>query len=89
VLRAVDDLVLEVERHRAGLPPVPIRVVPSPEHEALASCARALVDALGHHTPMPAQAHVALAYVTELLEEIEGAGRSLIRQQPKPVEGEG
>ena len=74
VLRAVDDLVLEVERHRADLPPPAIRIAPSEEHSALVLHARALIDALGTLVPLPPAAHVARSRVAELLEEIEARG---------------
>ena len=71
VVRAVNALVLEVERLRAGLAPAPLYLVPSPLHEALVGNARALTLALGAHTPLTPAAHVARSKVDELLDEIE------------------
>jgi hypothetical protein len=73
VLRAVEDLVLEIERHRTGLPPEPLRLVPSEAHEALVAAAKELVERLTPHVPLPTAAHVARSHVAELLDEIEGA----------------
>jgi len=71
VVHAVEALVLEVERARAGRPPAPIQVTPSELHQELAVMTRVLTRALGRGTPMTEEAHVALSQVEELIERID------------------
>jgi hypothetical protein len=71
MLDGVEKLSAEVELRRWGMPVVHVHETCSEQTRELVAAAHALVEALGHRTPMTAAGHAALSQLREAAEDVQ------------------